>query len=484
MNITCDVAIVGGGASGIALAAAVQERDLKTVVIEKSSKIGGPVNGGNGLFAIQSRQQKKAGVTYTHKDVFDFLMQHGHYRTDAGLVSSFVNNCTPALEWLERLGVKFGLCPEENSIHFRSWHTLSRPGPSITEALEQSFRANGGEVLNNCLVQSLTTTNGAVTGVRGRKADGEEVIVQSRAVVLATGGCAGNSEMIIEYTPFLPGKTIIMENIGTEDGPSSRGEGLKLAWSVGAKKGEIVMDTYLCMPPPYGGGGGMCPELRLFHDPQLMVNCKGERVINEEIIVNGAFAGNVAIRQPDGTIYMIVTDEMAAAYEEDCRLNPPMTPFGPAPECTPFREFFHDAVENKNADCLFIADSVEELAAKIGSEPKALEETIVKYNAECEAGVDNSFYKSSEYMKPLHGSRFYACKFLVASYGSLGGIVINAKGQVLNDNRDAIPGLYCNGMDANSINAGSYTHQMSGSSSAFYYAMALVEAEALAQELL
>lgn len=476
-----DVIVVGGGASGLAVAAASAEKGLRVLVLEKGRHTGGPVGGGMGMFAIQSRQQQKAGVTFDKKEVMDFLMQHSHYKTDGRIVSTFVENCTPALEWLERLGVQFQLCSEKDSIHFRSWHTVARPGPGITECLEKDFLAHGGEILLESVVTGLWLENDAVVGVTA-VLNGQETQIRSRTVVLATGGCANSEEMIRQHTSFEPGKNYFMFGAGSE-GVSSCGEGLQLAWDAGAKKSDIVMDTYICLPGPYGGGGGTCAELRLYHEYNLMVNCQGERVVNEEIFLNGAFAGNVAIRQPDGALYGVVSEDIAEAYEEDCRLHPPMTPFGPAPACTPFREFFMNAVEKEQADCLFVADSVEELAEKIGADPLVLQKTLDEYNTACNQGKDEKFFKDPQYLKPIQGKRYYAARFLVTAYGSFGGIVINENGQVLNTQGSPIPGLFCTGMDANCINADSYTHQMTGSTSGFNYAMALVESSAIAEVL-
>lgn len=481
MNNLYDVIVVGGGASGLAVAAASAEKGLSVLVLEKGKHTGGPVGGGMGMFAIQSRQQQEAGVTFDKKEVMEFLMQHSHYKTDGRIVSAFVENCTPALEWLERLGVQFRLCSEKDSIHFRSWHTVARPGLGITECLEKDLLAHGGEVVLESIVTSLLLESDAVVGVT-TVLNGQETQIRGRTVVLAAGGCANSEEMIRQYTPFEPGKNYFMFGTGAE-GVSSCGEGLRLAWEAGAQKSDIVMDTYICLPGSYGGGGGTCGELRLYHEYNLMVNCRGERVVNEEIFVNGAFAGNVAIRQPDGALYGIVSEDLAEAYEEECRLHPPMTPFGPAPACTPFREFFMNAVENEHADCLLVADSVEELAEKLGADPLVLQKTLDEYNAACAQGKDEKFFKNPQYLKSIRGKRYYAARFLVTAYGSFGGIVINEKGQVLNAQNRPIPGLFCTGMDANCINADSYTHQMTGSTSGFNYAMALVESAAIADVL-
>ena len=59
--------------------------------------------------------------------------------------------------------------------------------------------------------------------------------------------------------------------------------------------------------------------------------------------------------------------------------------------------------------------------------------------------------KDPKYLKPIGKGKLYAAKFYVAAYGSLGGLNINEHCQVLDANKEPIPGLYAAGTDANTI---------------------------------
>ena len=54
------------------------------------------------------------------------------------------------------------------------------------------------------------------------------------------------------------------------------------------------------------------------------------------------------------------------------------------------------------------ADSIEELAAKIGRDPEQLKATIEKWNADCAAGVDSEFGRNPEKMAPIDTAPYYA----------------------------------------------------------------------------
>ena len=113
-------------------------------------------------------------------------------------------------------------------------------------------------------------------------------------------------------------------------------------------------------------------------------------------------------------------------------------------------------------DNLFIADSIEDLADQTGVDPASLKETVKEYNRYCENGYDELFYKDRKYLRPLKGPRFYAGKNFPGAYGTLGGIKINYKTEVLNENWQKINGLYAAGSDTCSIYGDSYPFILPG----------------------
>ena len=75
--------------------------------------------------------------------------------------------------------------------------------------------------------------------------------------------------------------------------------------------------------------------------------------------------------------------------------------------------------------------------------------------------------KDYKYLRPIREPKFYAANWCPSAYGSLGGIKINYKIEVLNKNFKTIPGLYGVGMDVNNIYGDSYVFVLPGNTMGF-----------------
>ena len=102
-----------------------------------------------------------------------------------------------------------------------------------------------------------------------------------------------------------------------------------------------------------------------------------------------------------------------------------------------------------------------------GIDQDGLEETLDTYNEDCSGGRDTLFGKDYRYMKPLKKGPYYAARFCVAAYGSLGGIKINHNTEVIREDFSPIKGLYAAGSDACSIYGDSYVFQLPGNTMGF-----------------
>jgi fumarate reductase flavoprotein subunit len=110
---------------------------------------------------------------------------------------------------------------------------------------------------------------------------------------------------------------------------------------------------------------------------------------------------------------------------------------------------------------------LEDLADQTGIDPVGLKATVDEYNGYCERGFDPIFNKSHRLLRPIKTPRFYAGKQLPGAYGSLGGIKINHKTEVLDKNWNKIPGLYAAGTDACSIYGDTYVFVLPGNTMGF-----------------
>jgi fumarate reductase flavoprotein subunit len=107
------------------------------------------------------------------------------------------------------------------------------------------------------------------------------------------------------------------------------------------------------------------------------------------------------------------------------------------------------------------------LAGRTGIDVEGLKKTVEGYNAFCEKGHDDVFNKRHDLLRPIKTPRFYAGRFLPGAYGSVGGIKINHRTEVLDNGWKKIPGLYAAGTDACSIYGDSYVFILPGNTMGF-----------------
>jgi fumarate reductase flavoprotein subunit len=128
------------------------------------------------------------------------------------------------------------------------------------------------------------------------------------------------------------------------------------------------------------------------------------------------------------------------------------------------------AAQERGSEEVFAADSVEPLAEKMGVDRGVLKPTVEEYNRFCARGHDGLFAKDPRYLRPLKGPRFFAVKARTLFLGTLGGIKINYRTEVLDKKSDIIPGLYAGGFDAGGMWGDSYCIKVSSGLSAGFAA--------------
>lgn len=246
--------------------------------------------------------------------------------------------------------------------------------------------------------------------------------------------------------------------------PGIVGDGIKMAWEIGAGHGRMEMERTGGSPLP-GLKLGKYPQARLFGNGGVIaVNKLGYRCCDESVLQNTAVAGNIINYQKDRTMYRILTSNVVKHYRKKGIDFP--------------SEVFHDNsvegfeeewpnISNENPTIAFEADSARELAEKIGLPADVFEETVDRYNEQCDQNYDDDFCKNREFLVPLTGKKFYALRYAPGAYGSLGGIKINHKLQVITDDYEVIEGLYGAGSDVCELYNGTYYFYFPGNTMGF-----------------
>lgn len=457
-----DVCVMAAGPSGLSAAVQAAEDGAKVVVLEKAAAVGGAANMGMGPLGIGTKYQRSQMVDLTVEKAFNMFMEYTHYNVDARLIKRYFAQSAETIEWLESMGVEF-----EGAFRYfpkaePTWHIVKTDkgiGPRAASFMNKALYARALELDVTFLLetpgQEILKENGRVCGVRAVDKNGESVVVHCGAAIIATGGAGANKHLIEDETGLRHGENLFSFAI-----PGLMGDGLKMAWAAGADKMPVRVE----MTSEVKHGGELTGSVaNVFTQPNLLVNQQGKRVMNEEQMQNTTFLGNVVNHQKNKVLYSIVDTSIVRSYIRNgvdvtslVRTNPDVSDFYEGLEMAKAHGF----------DCFYQADTIEELAEKMGIDPVELRKTVDAYNDYCDS-TDEEFYKSGKFLRHIVCKPFYAAELRVAGYGTVGGIRINENCQVLDPDYEPIPGLYAAGADACNIYDDSYMFLLPGNSMGF-----------------
>jgi fumarate reductase flavoprotein subunit len=297
-------------------------------------------------------------------------------------------------------------------------------------------------LLNTSGKRILRGPKGNVTGVVAVTKDGEEIQIETKSAIIATGGFGNNRELLKKYCPDY------YDDMPVDLWPhreAHSGEGLLMAEAIGAGIAESVPIYHL---GPYYPGF-MYPFMNLLamaiDRHNVWVNQKGRRFIDESGFEVWEM-GNAIITQPGKVMYSLFDDEMRKDMEEAGRLRRRAVPDEAQVKGLPgLGEELKEQAQAKDANTK-IADSWDEIAAWIGADPEVLKAEIAEYNSFCEKGHDEIFVKDPEYLVPLRTPPYYAMRCYARVGETLGGIKINERMEILDTQGNVIPGAYAAGV--------------------------------------
>ena len=416
-----DLIIVGAGGAGLTAAKAAADQGLSVILIEKSGVIGGnSLCSQMGINAAGSAVQESLGMEFATAELLkETQMQWGGREN---LVDAYVENSGKAVDWLaDTLGVTFDGKTGEKVDPENPLASVGEDHPSgsdlfmvkadadgytantLVNALNAAVQKAGVTLYVNTEAKELIAENGAVTGVKAKAADGSEVVFTGKAVLLATGGFGQNHDMVVQYRPDL--KYAI-----TDEMAPTTGDGIIMAEAVGAKTVDMaemqlfphvpVGDTWLA---PMAMPGG-------FMTTSLFVNQDAQRYTTEGF---------------DPSIAGTLQQEHAYVIFGESDMN--------------------DTLKHlEERGLVKSGDTAEALAAELGLDGAALQATIDMWNADCDVGQDSQFERQPFTLKKIEG-KLYGYAFGVGAHYMMGGVLINEKTQVLDQDENVIPGLYAAG---------------------------------------
>lgn len=449
-TITADIAIIGAGGSGLSAAIQAAQMGLNPVILEKMNFTGGSYVCTEGVYLINNKYQAEQGISYDIDECIREQMDYHHWVTSPALLKSYYHEINETIDWCDDLGVTFNglLDMGKNPGMVLVWkhdpeNTL--PGALAANALASGAEKLGIDIRRNTPVKQIIMEDGKVVGVLAQGENGEVLKVEAPAVIIATGGYARNPEMVAELGNFRC-KPYDVGMAGRD------GDGIKMGLDAGARMWDYPGTSIVSGPVVLGAEWATLPVL-LCLNPLLYLNQDCQRFIREDLInVNFTFLGNASMLQK--RLFVVFTQKDLDHFEN---VGPYSRVFSLIYEGTPMTGITDILMDIKEEEgSVYIADTLEDLAAEADLDAAALQETIATYNTYCAEGTDPEFGKRAEYLNPLEEGPYYALECGNVFYGTTSSLTVTPECECVDDNFEVIPGLYAAGSDAGGLYGDSY----------------------------
>jgi tricarballylate dehydrogenase len=349
-----DVVIAGGGNAALCAAIEAAEAGARVLILEGAPK---PYRGGNSRHTRNFRCMHHGALgplveTYDEAEFYDDLLRVTKGETDEALARLTIRTSESCLPWMQDHGVRF------------------QPSLAGTLSLDRTnaFFLGGGKALVNAYYNTAADLGVTVlyeaqvrhVALEGRRAthleveiDGKRHCFGGKAFVLASGGFQSDIDWLAQAWGESARNFLIR---GT---PYNRGVVLKDMIVQGA---ESVGDPTQCHAVAIDGrapkfDGGIVTRLDCVPF-SVVVNKSGDRFYDEGEDVwpkRYAIWGRLVAAQPDQVAYSIIDSRSIDLFMPS--VYPPVT-----------------------------ADTIEDLAAKLGLPQDRVAQTIAAFNAACQSG--------------------------------------------------------------------------------------------------
>ena len=491
-TVDTDILIVGAGNGGIFAAAYAAANGLNFRVIEQNGNVQ---DTRHWYGAIDSAAAKEAGEKPADRaKLLSEISRYASGKCDQRVVKTWINESAAMHDFMRSiLEDKYGwTCdftsgaeaawPAENAEHNTDYlfpvqeHNYmaseSASGKPRNELLLDYIRELGYDVdFKTSLAKLEKDSTGRITGIIAQSTEDDHFIRYNanKGVLLACGGFPGNPYMMEQLDPLGTSVTTACSY-----SPADKGYGIRAAVWAGAnldkEAAPMLFDRGIVAPGVDGGyvasdsafGGKAFPgPIRQYNpgtQPFLKVNRNGERFANESSPYNDIVYA--AAHQP-GRVYAQICD--ANVLEDAKRFH---TIGCSAQTRAGGEKYFQGKVDEAvAAGTLFVCDTIEELADKLGFTGEAKDTflaTVDRYNELYDKQEDEDFGKPAYRLSAIRTAPFYGCWLGASLLCTEQGIAINDKGQALDNDNKPMPGLYVTGDMSGSFFANNYPCLMAG----------------------
>ncbi len=452
-DLEASVAVVGGGACGLSVAATVADLrpDVEIVVLEKdaSTPCNAAIAGGM-LQAAGTRFQREAGITDDTPELMaQDIIAKNHGQCDRDVALAVCRESAVFVHWLaDEIGVPLVFAPETHWIgHSRPRmhaHPKRSGAPIVAALREWILRRPNVIFADRNAGRSLVIRDGLVIGVEAGS-DGELQRVHAEQVVLAAGGFAANPEMMARWVPSM----IDAPYAGVS---TNTGDGIQMGLDAGAALdhmgafqglGYVTAGFGTRLNPGVVSAGG------------IMVDSSGRRFERED---QGYSEWAEVVNRQVGRVAIAIWDE----------------------EIHRGVEATGTMMASKASGAFEYCERLEDLARLFKLDPQVLARTVTVYNEGVRSGHDDL---GRTLLKKQLKPPYYAGRVVGALAHTQGGLKIDTAGRVLRPDGRLVPNLYAGGGTAAGISGDAADGYSSGNGLLMAYVLGRLIGQAVAASL-
>ena len=461
-EVDADIVVCGAGAAGVVAAVYAAEKGAKVAILQKEST---PVSQGNCASAVIKSGSTPGGL----KKFRQISLAFNSWRADPKLIDAYIEYSEDALKYLcEVAGVSeennwtneannYQVYQWSNNVYEGVWKDATQhyelgddkvetfapwfgPKPQnfgtlVTGILKDACAKydNLSTYMSTPVVQLVKNEAGEIVGCVGKSENGY-IKFNAKAVILATGAYENNKTMVRRFCPDAEAfdKKVFHRT----------GDGNILAIEAGGVMEPVAHSTVM-----HDFDAGL-----MYDEPFLFVNMDGKRFMNEEVEM--AYISKQLRYQPgfkgenhdadhietgSKGWYCQIYDSNYMAYA-----NAPVPEFVMARYLKEEDPSLHVSVFPELIDT-FRADTLDELAEKLGVPADELKKSVERYNELCDKGEDEDYGKNSKFMNKIEAAPFWGTRRHIRCSSITAGVLTDENSMVITEAGAPIKGLYAAG---------------------------------------
>lgn len=407
-----DLLIIGAGGAGLAAAVEAKQQGVHPIIIEKMPSVRGNTGSASaGMNASETRFQKAQNIHDSTESFYQETFIAGKEANDPTLLHYLVDHSAEAIEWLDSLGIRLNRLTQVGGMNTPRTHRPedgSPVGAAIMNGLLKQIKQLEIPIFTLTEALEFVMEDERLLGINVfNEAQEAEMMIQAKAAIVTTGGFGTNKGMIAQYNPDL-------KDFITTNQPGTVGDGIRMLQLIDGKTRDL--EAIQIHPTVHQESGFLITEA-VRGEGAILINHHGKRFVNEMDTRDRVSAAIMHL--PEKSAYLLLDEEVKKRV--------------------PAIQFY----ESKGF--VFKGETLRELAQNISIPQETLQDTVISWNTAVKNKEDNTYHRQTAMERPLLQAPFYAIPVAPGIHHTMGGVCINTRTEVLNQQEKVIEGIYAAG---------------------------------------